>query len=112
MIDELEVRPGHADELLAAMRERYLPIAHERGMELRHCWITPPEGPPGASSTVLLVWAVDGVAGFWRMRSQSGLPGIAAWWSECDRLCVRRSRRTAIAPDAREGFASAGRRHA
>jgi len=112
VIDELEIREGMTDEFLAAFRERYLPEAKARGMELQHTWVTPPEGPPGATSTVLLVWGVEGVPGFWHMRRQSGSPGIAAWWDECGRYCVRRRRRFAVDPDARARFSAAGRVHA
>ena len=109
LIDELEIREGLLDEFLAAFRERYLPDAVARGMELRHTWVTPPEGPPGANPSVMLVWGLEGIPGFWRMRSQNGAPEIAAWWRECDRYCVTRTRRFAVDCDAREAFAAAGR---
>ena len=112
MIDEIELHPDRLDTFLEAFGARYLPLAKQRGMELLHTWVTPPEGPPGAGETVLLVWGLAGVPGFWQMRSQTGLPGVAEWWQECDTLCVRRTRRFAAAPEALPGMRAAGRVHA
>jgi hypothetical protein len=113
MIDEIELHPGmNPDEFIAAFRARYLPGAQERGMELVHVWITPPEYPPEMGATAILVWALDGVAGFWRMRSQNAAPEVAAWWKECAKYCVRRTRRFAVAPEARAEMKAAGRAHA
>lgn len=111
LIDEVELRPGMTDAFLEAFRARYLPGARERGMELIHTWVTPPESPPETGQTVLLIWALAGIPGFWRMRSQNAAPEIAAWWRECEQYCVRRTRRFAVTPEAREGFAAAGRAH-
>lgn len=112
LIDEIELRPDVMDEFLEAFRARYLPGAKHRGMELVHTWITPPELPPEKGETVLFVWALEGIPGFWRMRSQSSAPEIADWWRECERYCVRRTRRFAVTPESRAGFAAAGRVHA
>ena len=111
LIDEIELLPDVADDFFSAFDARYLPGARERGMELVHRWITPPEPPPGVGPTVILVWQLAGVPGFWRMRSQNGAPEIGDWWREAERYCVRRTRRFAVAADARAGFAAAGRVH-
>ncbi len=112
MIDEIELHPDRLEPFLEAFRARYLPIAEQRGMQLLHTWVTPPEGPPDLGETVLLVWGLAGIPGFWQMRSQTGLPGIAEWWSECDTFCVRRTRRFAVTPEARPAYLAAGRVHA
>lgn len=112
LIDELEIRDGMTDAFLSAFREAYLPAAKQRGMELLHTWLTPPEGPPGANASILLVWGLEGIPGFWRMRSQNGSPEIAEWWSECEQYCVRRTRRFAVAPESAAMFSAAGRVHA
>lgn len=111
LIDEIELLPDVADDFLAALDARYVPGARSRGMELVHVWITPPEPPPGVGPTVLLVWALAGVPGFWRMRSRNSAPEIADWWREAERYHVRRTRRVAVTPDARAGFSAAGRVH-
>ncbi len=112
LIDEIELRPDVTDEFLAAFRARYLPGTRDRGMELIHTWVTPPECPPATGATVLFVWALAGVPGFWRMRSQNAAPEIADWWHECERYCVRRTRRFAVTPESRADFSAAARVHA
>jgi len=112
LIDEIELRSDATDEFLAAFRAHYLPGARDRGMELVHTWITPPESPPETGATVLFVWALAGVPGFWRMRSRNAAPEITEWWRECEDHCVRRTRRFAVTPEARAGFSAAGKVHA
>lgn len=112
LIDELELLPDVTEEFLEAFRARYLPGARERGMELLHTWVSPPERPPETGSTIFCVWSLAGIPGFWRMRSQNATPEIAAWWRECERYCVRRTRRFAVTPESRASFAAAGRVHA
>lgn len=112
LIDEIELLPDATDDFLAAFRARYLPGARERGMELVHTWITPPESPPEAGASVLLVWGLEGVPGFWSMRRQSAAPEVDDWWRECERYAVRRTRRFAVTPESRADFSAAGRVHA
>jgi hypothetical protein len=111
MIDEIDLLPDSVDPLLIAFRERYLPGAQKRGMELVHTLVTPPESPPDSEVTLLLFWKLAGVGGFWQMRSANASPEIAAWWRECDALCVRRKRRYAVEADSLASFVAAGRAH-
>ena len=90
VLDELELRPGALDDFLVSLEAEYRPVAEARGMQLRHRWVTPPVELPNRGSTVLLVWALEGVAGFWGMRSQSGREEVAAWWERCDALVTAR----------------------
>jgi hypothetical protein len=112
LIDEIELRPDVMDDFLEAFRARYLPGARDRGMELVHTWVTPPETPPETGATILFVWALAGIPGFWRMRSQNATPEIADWWRECEGYCVQRTRRFAVAPESLSAFSAAGRVHA
>lgn len=113
VIDELELKPGvDLDAFVAEFRSSYIVLAKQRGMSLRHLWVTPPEGPPAVNPTVIAVWELAGVPGFWQMRSQNSVPEVAAWWSRCDEDCVRRTRRFAVGVDDREAFSAAGRVHA
>lgn len=112
LIDEIELRPDVTDEFLAAFRADYLPGAVDRGMQLLHTWVTPPERPAEMGATVLFVWVLEGVPGFWRMRSQNAAPEVAAWWRKCESYCVRRTRRFAVTPESQADFAAAGRGHA
>lgn len=109
LIDEIDLRSDSVDALLASFRTRYLPGARERGMELVHTLVTPPEGPTNGEATLLLFWKISGIAGFWAMRSANATPEIAEFWRECDALCIRRTRRFAVEADARGGFTALGR---
>ncbi len=112
IIDELELRPGMLEPFLEAMNAEYRPGAEQRGLRLLHGWVTPPVELAGAGTRLLLVWQVDGVPGFWRMRSQNAAPEVARWWRGCERFVVSRSRRYAVEADALSRFAAAGRLHA
>ena len=50
-----------------------------------HRW-TPSNAEPGRRShigkTILLVWRLEGVPGFWPQRSQNAATEIAAFWTE------------------------------
>ncbi len=111
LIDEVDLRPDSIESFMVAFRARYLPGARERGMELVHTLVTPPESPSDGEVTVLLFWRLAGVGGFWGMRSANASREIAAWWDECDALCVRRKRRYAVDPESLEKFRAAGRAH-
>ena len=111
VLDELRLRPGQTEAFLDAFEGEYRPGAEARGMELLHTWVTPPEGPPDQGESVLLVWRLDGVAGFWRMRSQNAAPEVLDWWRRCEEFVVERSRRYAVEPAARDAFSAAGRVH-
>ncbi len=112
IIDDLELRPGMLEPFLEAMNADYRPGAEQRGLRLVHTWVTPPAELDGGGTRVLLVWQVDGVPGFWRMRSQSGSPEVARWWQACERFTVSRSRRTAVEAEALRRFEAAARLHA
>ncbi len=112
IIDELELRPGMLRPFLEALHADYLPGAEARGLTLLHTWVTPPVELAEGGTRVLLVWQVDGVPGFWRMRSGSAGPEVAAWWQACERFVVSRTRRTAVEAEALPRFEAAGRLHA
>ncbi|MBW2269247.1 MAG: hypothetical protein JRH16_11770 [Deltaproteobacteria bacterium] len=112
ILDELTLHPGALDTFLSAFERDYRRAAEARGMRLQHTWVTPPLELAGRGSTVLLVWSLDGVAGFWGMRARNGDPEIAAWWEACDELVASRTRRYAAESSALAGLAEAGARHA
>ena len=74
--------------------------------------VTPPEAPHSVHATLIAVWELEGIAGFWRMRSQNRRPEVVDWWAACDLQCVRRTRRFAVAPDDLKAMSAAGRGHA
>lgn len=111
IVDELELLPGQLDDFMAAFETEYRPGAEDRGMKLAHLWVTPPFERPEGGTTLLIIWQVEGAAGFWAMRSQSGAEDVARWWKRCDAFTVRRSRRIAAEAADLPSLAQAGHAH-
>lgn len=118
LIDELEIVPGQLDGFLKAFERDYRPGAESRGQRLLQRLVTPPidtgrlaDLPPVAQS-VLLIWELDGLAGFWGMRSQNATAEVAEWWREAGAFFVSRSRRFAASPEAVATFETVGRMNA
>jgi hypothetical protein len=112
VLDEFRLKTGMLEPFLEAMESRYRPDAEARGQTLIHTWVTPPTTTEGVALEVLLVWRLEGVPGFWRMRSQNSTDEVAAWWSDCEAWIESRTRRFAASPGAMSGFESLGRRSA
>ncbi|MCE2389910.1 MAG: hypothetical protein J4G09_00330 [Proteobacteria bacterium] len=93
ILDRITVRAGELRNYQVRLRERYLPLARERGMTLAGQWITPPIELVDAPNELVLLWSLPGTAEFWAMRSRSGDPELAAWWEESDSLTLERERR-------------------
>jgi hypothetical protein len=94
ILDRLVVRAGRLDELLAGLREKYLPNARGRGMTLAGVHILPPEEIAGVPREVTIVWTVPDFQAFFAMRGQACFdPSVAAFWEWCEPLIERRERR-------------------
>jgi len=94
ILDRLVVRPGRLDELLAGLRERYVPNARGRGMTLAGVHILPPEEVEGVPREVTIVWTVPDFQAFFAMRGQACFdPSVTAFWDWCEPLIERRERR-------------------
>jgi hypothetical protein len=112
VLDELELRPDMLALFRDALAREYRPLAEARGLKLLHTWVTPPIELAAGGTRVVLVWQLEGVEGFWRMRAQSDPAPLDAWWRSCERFAVSRTRRFAAEADALSGLAALGRRHA
>ena len=112
VLDELDLQPGALEPFLSTFERDYRPAAEARGMQLQHTWVTPPVELADRGSTVLLVWSLDGAAGFWGMRAQNGHPEVAAWWEACREVIASRSRRFAAEHSELAALAAAGTRNA
>ncbi len=94
ILDRIVVRPGLLDQLLAGLRERYLPNARGRGMTLAGIHILPPDEIEGVPREVTIVWTVPDFQAFFAMRGQACFdPTVAAFWDWCEPLIERRERR-------------------
>lgn len=112
VLDELQLKPGMLEAFLEALESRYRPGAEARGQRLLHSWVTPPSETAGVGLSVLLVWELAGVPGFWQMRSQNATPEVQAWWADCEAFIESRTRRFAVGADALAEFESLGRLNA
>ncbi len=92
ILDRVSLAPEKIQLYQQALRERYLPGARERGMELIGSWTTPPVEVEEGNELVTL-WSLPSIEAFWAMRAGSSAPEIAAWWAESDRLTLSRERR-------------------
>jgi hypothetical protein len=109
VLDELVLVPGALEPFLEALEKDYRPGAEARGQRLLHRWVTPPTTAGGVAHTVVLVWQLRGVEGFWKMRSQNSTPEIAAWWADAGRFFVSRTRRWAAEADGLPALDALGR---
>ncbi len=112
ILDELELRPGMLASFRKEFEAQYAPGAQQRGMRLLHTWVTPPVELETGGTKVVLVWQLDGVPGFWTMRSQNSAPETAAWWQNCERFVVSRTRRYAVEADAMPRLEASARANA
>ena len=115
VIDELEIVPGQLGAFLDAFESDYRPNAESRGQRLLYRLVTPPieaqrlsHSPPIAQS-VLLIWELAGLSGFWGMRSQNATDEVAAWWTKAEAFFVSRTRRFAASPESIATFETIGR---
>ena len=92
ILDRVRLAPEKIQLYQQALRERYLPGARERGMELIGSWITPPVEVEDGNEFVTL-WSLPSIEAFWAMRAANSAPEVAAWWAESDRLTLSRERR-------------------
>ena len=112
VLDELHLKPGRLEAFLEAFESRYRPGAEARGQKLLHTWVTPPTQTSGVGPSVLLVWELAGVPGFWQMRSQNATPEVLTWWADCEAFIESRTRRFAVGADVLAEFEALGRLNA
>ena len=70
----------------------------------------PPTRALDVPHSVVLFWQVDGIAGFWGVRSQNSTEDVVRFWLDCDAQWVdSRTRRYAASPASLPALDSAGR---
>jgi hypothetical protein len=92
VLDRVKLRPGGLAPYQQALRERYVPGALERGMELIGSWVTPPVEVEEGNELVTL-WSLPSIEAFWAVRSGSATGELEAWWKESDQLTLSRERK-------------------
>ena len=89
ILDRIRVKPGELETYQRGLRERYVPGARERGMELVGSWVTPPVEVEQGNELVLL-WSLPGAETFWAMRRRSAEG--AGFWKEMEAVTLARER--------------------
>jgi hypothetical protein len=92
IMDRVKLRPGQLQAYQQGLRERYLPSARKRGMQLVGSYVTPPVEIE-AGNELVTIWSLPSIEAFWGMRSGSSSPEIAAWWKDSDQLVESRERK-------------------
>ena len=110
VIDDLRLRAGQLESFLEAFEARYRPGAEARGQRLLHVLVDPPTRALDVPHSVVLLWQVDGIAGFWGVRSQNATEEVLRFWNDCDARWVEsRTRRFAASPASLPVLDAAGR---
>jgi hypothetical protein len=100
VLDALSVPPGNLREVRARVRDVYRPLATSMGMTLQHTWIAPAVELLDRPTELLLLWALDDTAAYWKARSiGSRDPQVIAFWRELAPLLGSRTRRIMVDPD-------------
>jgi hypothetical protein len=94
ILDRLVAEPGRGEALFDRYLADYVPVATARGLTLEHRWVSPPMWfDRGQSNTLLFVWSVTGVQGFWGVEAQARFdPGSGDWWQEIEPMVASRTR--------------------
>lgn len=100
ILDEIETRPGMADEVRTAYARDYRPGAQARGMTLEAAWQHPPAiDVAELPATLFYLWSVEGEAGWWKQRLSRKADGSderadkEAFWQRIAPLTLGRKRR-------------------
>ncbi|AXF23401.1 hypothetical protein CUJ89_23545 [Burkholderia pyrrocinia] len=99
IIDEITLAPERIPDVLALLRERYLPGHAARGLTAAGHWVSPPVAVPGQPSTLWLTWHVDDAPSYYRMRALTDGDAVA-FWMAVDGLCGARRRHVMTDADA------------
>ncbi len=94
MVDEITLKPGKLRQFNDAFAKEYLPKAKERGLKLVGSWIAPPMEMQGESNTLIVMWGIEGLDGFWKQRKGSSQdPLVRGWWEKMSPAIAGRTRR-------------------
>jgi hypothetical protein len=99
VLDVLAVSPGRLDDVRHRIDGEYrLPMV-ELGMRLVHTWIAPAVELQDQPTELVLLWELDDVAAYWRMRTTAARSGpIMAFWAAITPMLARRERKLMCDP--------------
>ncbi|WP_446901643.1 hypothetical protein [Burkholderia sp. YIM B11467] len=99
IVDEITLAPERIPDVLALLRDRYLPGHAARGLTAAGRWVSPPVAVPGQASTLWLTWQVDDAPAYYRIRALTD-GDVVAFWVAVDGLCDARRRHVMTDADA------------
>ncbi|MEN2474163.1 hypothetical protein [Burkholderia sp. GS2Y] len=99
IVDEITLAPERIPDVLALLRDRYLPGHAARGLTAVGRWVSPPVAVSGQPSTLWLTWQVDDAPAYYRMRALTD-GDVVAFWMAVDGLCDARRRHVMTDADA------------
>jgi len=100
VLDTLAARPGLLVDVRRRVQEVYEPLVASMGMRVVHVWMAPAVELRDRPTELLVLWELDDVPAFWRMRVGAAQdPRVAAFWSSLDPMLADRTRRLMCDPD-------------
>lgn len=99
IVDEITLAPERIPDVLALLRDRYLPGQAARGLTAAGRWVSPPVAVPAQPSTLWLTWQVADAPSYYRMRALTD-GDVVAFWMAVDALCDTRRRHVMTDADA------------
>jgi hypothetical protein len=94
IMDCITPHPGRGAEVLYHYLENYVPVGEERGLTLRHKWVSPPVWLKGnQTNTLYFVWSVTGVAGYWGAEAKARWDASTPdFWRDLEPMIQSRTR--------------------
>ncbi|MFD1554898.1 hypothetical protein ACFSHT_04535 [Paraburkholderia silviterrae] len=95
ILDEITLAPERVPEVLALLRQHYLPGHASRGLSLAGQWVSPPVAIPGQSNLLWLLWQVADAPAYYRMRAMTDA-AVVGFWANVDAICESRRRHVMV----------------
>jgi hypothetical protein len=100
VLDTLTVRPGVLVDVKQRVHEVYEPLVASMGMRLVHVWMAPAVELRDRPTELVVLWELDDVPAFWRMRVAAARdPRAAGFWASLEPMLADRTRRLMCDPD-------------
>ncbi|MCH2173168.1 hypothetical protein MK489_20505 [Myxococcota bacterium] len=94
VLDQIRLHPGKLGEFREKLAREYIPAARGRGLQLVDSWLTPPLELEDDGNDLVLLWSLEDLGAFWKMRSLQGAdPEGARWWEGTGAWVASRSRK-------------------
>lgn len=95
--DRIEVAADDRAELLARIRDEYVPAAARRGLQLEGMFVSPPFDLIDQPGLLRVRWQIADIEAWWAMRSAANDPAVPAFWASVAPLIRWRERRYWVA---------------